>query len=218
MNNGTKPKRLWLRWTIALVLLLLLAGAAAWTFLRVGRWLVVEDPLEPARAIVVLSGRMPERAIEAAAIYSQGYAPEVWVERPVGPGPELARMGIDYVGEEFYNQKVLIQLGVPATAIRVLDRPVLNTQDEVEQMARVLQQQDAGRVIVVTSKPHTRRVRAIWRRLVGGYPQLIVRYAREDPYDGAHWWRHTQDGLDVLREVLGLANTWAGFPLQHAAR
>jgi hypothetical protein len=54
--------------------------------------------------------------------------------------------------------------------------------------------------------------------LVGSDPELIVRYARDDPYDGAHWWRRTKDGLDVVREVLGLANAWAGFPLQHGAR
>lgn len=217
MNGQIRTKRRWLRWTIVLVLLLLLAGAAVWMFFRAGQWLVVEDPLQPARAIVVLSGRMPERAMEAAAIYRQGYAPEAWVERPAGPGLELAHMSIDYVGEEFYNQRVLIQLGVPATAIRVLDRPIRNTRDEVEQIAQLLRQQDAGRVIVVTSKAHTRRVKAIWKRLVGGYPQLIVRYTREDPYDGAHWWRHTQDALDVLRELLGLANAWAGFPVQRAA-
>jgi hypothetical protein len=42
----------------------------------VGRWLVVEDPLEKPYAIIVLSGRMPHRAIEAACLYRQGYAPK----------------------------------------------------------------------------------------------------------------------------------------------
>jgi hypothetical protein len=35
-------------------------------FFGVGSWLVVEDPLEKAQAIVVLSGRIPIRALEAA--------------------------------------------------------------------------------------------------------------------------------------------------------
>jgi hypothetical protein len=30
------------------------------------------------------------------------------------------------------------------------------------------------------------------------------------------WWRNTGDALDVVREVLGLLNVWAGLPLQPA--
>ena len=66
----------------------------------------------------------------------------------------------------------------------------------------------------MTSKPHTRRVRAIWNRLVDSDTRAIVRFANDDPYDGSHWWRHTRDGLDVVRESLGLLNAWAGFPFR----
>jgi hypothetical protein len=55
-------------------------------------------------------------------------------------------------------------------------------------------------------------VRSIWRKLVGSDPGVIVRFAADDPYDGAHWWRHTHDALDIVRETLGLINVWAGFP------
>jgi len=51
-------------------------------FFGVGRWLVVEDPLAKAKAIVLLSGGMPLRAIEAAKLYREGYAPEVWLTHP----------------------------------------------------------------------------------------------------------------------------------------
>jgi len=46
----------------------------------------------------------------------------------------------------------------------------------------------------------------------------MVRFASHDGYDGAHWWRHTSDALDVVRELLGLANAWAGFPVQPEKR
>ncbi len=70
-------------------------------------------------------------------------------------------------------------------------------------------------VILVTSKPHTRRVRTIWRkarRLRSRPPLSVLR--SDDPYDGAHWWRHTHDALDIVRETLGLLNAWAGFPVR----
>ncbi len=196
----------------------IIATIGTWLFRRVGLWLVVEDPLQPSQAAVVLSGGLPMRAREAAEIYHDNFTPEVWVTRPEDATEELHEMGIDYLGESFYNQKVLIRLGVPVESIRVLEPEIANTEDEVHVIAKTARDVGIHRIIIVTSKAHTRRVHTLWRKLVGNDPALIVRYAREDPYDGAHWWRRTSDALDVVREVLGLANAWAGFPLQHGAR
>ncbi len=211
-----EQKRSVWRWLAAGVVVAILAAAVV-ALLRLGQWLVVQDPLEPAYAVVVLSGRMPVRAIEAAKIYRQGYAARVWVMHPQGPAEALRQMGIAYVGEEFYNQKVLMAQGVPGDAIRVQEKLTGNTEDELAEVARLLRQENARKVIVVTTKVHTRRVRAIWERLVGAQPGLIVRYAEADPYDAAHWWRQTQDALDVVREALGLLNAWAGFPVRYAS-
>ena len=195
-----------------LAILFLLAGAFLWVFLRAGTWLVVEDPLGPAQAIIVLSGRMPDRAIEAARLYRQNAAPQVWVSQPSSPTEQLAEMHIPFVGEDFYNQRVLLALGVPADATRILPEPSANTAQEIDQIARLARGSGVSAVIIVTSAPHTRRVRAIWSRLVGASPQLIVRHPVDDSFDAAHWWRNTQDALDFVREWLGLANAWAGFP------
>jgi uncharacterized SAM-binding protein YcdF (DUF218 family) len=199
-------------------MLFVIAIIGVWIFQRVGMWLVVEDPLQASPAAVVLSGDMPVRAREAAEIYRDKFAQEVWVTHPDDASAELHELGIDYLGESFYNQKVLIQLGVPVETIRVLEPRISNTEDEVRLIAKTAREAGMHRVIIVTSKAHTRRVRTIWRKVVGDDPALIVRYAREDSYDGAHWWRSTRDALDVVREVLGLANAWTGFPLQHGAR
>ncbi len=214
MTQGSRGRRR--AWIAAAALVVIIA--AAWAIRGVGQWLVVQDALEPAQAIVVLSGRMPVRAREAAEIYRQGFAAQVWITRPASPEEELRQMGIGFVGEEFYNQRVLIQLGVPTDAIRVLDKPVINTEQEVLEISDALRQEGGSKVIVVTTKPHTRRVKAIWKRLVGNSPRLMVRYASQDGYDGVHWWRRTSDALDVVRELLGLANAWAGFPVQPEKR
>src|SRR5580692_6008382 len=75
--------------------------------LCIGRWLVAEDPLEKAQTIVVLSGRMPMRAMEAAKLYREGYAPRVWLTHSAEPGATLKAMGVSYVGEDVYNVQVL---------------------------------------------------------------------------------------------------------------
>jgi len=203
-----------LRWLIPGGIFMALAGAATTVFFTVGSWLVVEDPLVHADVIVILSGRLPERAVEAARVYQAGYADQVWISPPISPVDDLKAMKISYLGEDFYNEKVLIVKGVPPDAIRILDRPDANTEEEVRQIAEDLRSLNFHSVIIVTSKAHTRRVRTTWRKLVGSEPHMIVRYAQDDSYDGPHWWRHTHDGLDVVRETLGLLNAWAGFPLR----
>jgi uncharacterized SAM-binding protein YcdF (DUF218 family) len=202
------------RWLIPGGIFVVFAVAAATLFFSVGKWLVVEDKLVHADVIVVLSGRLPERAIEAARVYKAGYSDQVWISPPVSPVDDLKAMKISYLGEDFYNEKVLIAKGVPPDSIRILDNPDANTEAEVRQIADDLSKSDLHSVIIVTSKAHTRRVRTIWNKLVGSEPRMIVHSAHDDTFDGAHWWRHTRDALDVMRETLGLLNAWAGFPLR----
>jgi len=185
-------------------------------FFSVGRWLVVEDPLEKAAAIAVLSGRMPLRAIEAAKLYREGYAPEVWLTHSTQPAGTLASMGIAFYGEEYYNKQILLHEGVPERAIRVLEPPIVNTADEITVIGTALSRTGLSSIIIVTTKPHTRRVHLLWRRLAAGKGRAIVRAASGDPFDPAHWWHDTGDALDVVREVLGLLNAWAGLPLRTA--
>jgi uncharacterized SAM-binding protein YcdF (DUF218 family) len=193
---------------------LLLGGVVL--LLGLGRWLVVEDPLEKAQAIVVLSGRMPLRALEAAKLYRAGYAPKVWVTHSSEPGATLEAMQIAYLGEDFYNLRVLMHEGVPADAIRVLEPQIINTADEIAAVSAALEEEKGRTVIIVTSKVHTRRVRILWRRLVAGRGQAIVRAASDDPFEPRRWWRTTGDALDVVRELLGILNAWAGMPLRPA--
>ncbi len=197
-----------------LVATLLLACLLVWVFLTIGNWLVREDPLQSSTAIVVLSGGLPERALEAAEIYQKGYAPEVWLTAPVEPKRTLASMGLAFDGEEQSSRRVLVKFAVPERTIRVLQPTILNTADEMNVIAETLRSAHGAQVIVVTSKAHTRRVHGLWNRLENGRGQILVRAARTDSFDPSHWWRTTHDALDVVREVLGLLNVWAGLPLK----
>jgi uncharacterized SAM-binding protein YcdF (DUF218 family) len=187
-------------------------------FLNVGRWLIVEDPLHKATAIAVLSGRMPDRALEAVRLYQQGYAPRVWLTHSTEPGASLGKLSVHYEGEEQYDKQLLVHQGVPESAIEVLDPPIINTADEMRTIGEALKKEKDGTVILVTSKVHTRRTRALWDRLSRQDGSAIVRGVSDDEYDAAHWWKNTRDALDVVREVLGLLNVWAGLPFKPAGQ
>src|SRR5258708_37093987 len=130
---------------------------AAVIFFGIGRWLVMEDPLEKARAIVVLSGAMPARAIEAGKLYREGYAPEIWLTHSLEPAETLAEMGIPFTGEDYYNKLVLIHEGVPPEALPVLQPPILNTADEITAAAPALTHGKAEVITTVTTTAHQRR-------------------------------------------------------------
>jgi uncharacterized SAM-binding protein YcdF (DUF218 family) len=205
---SNRRPRLWL----AVAGVLLFVGLFA--FFNVGRWLSVEDPLQKAAAIAVLSGRMPGRALEAASIYKAGYAPEIWVTHVTEPGATLQKLSVPYIGEETYDKLILLHEGVPENAIRILDPPIVNTADEVKTIGLALKQEKVHNVILVTSKVHTRRARTLWKHLAQQDGEAIVRGVSNDEFDPAHWWRNTGDALDVVREVLGMLNAWAGLPLR----
>lgn len=207
-----------LRSTLIAVLAVLLLTVLLWRAPAIlGCWLVVADPLEPARAIVVLTGHLPFRAMEAALLYREGWAPEVWLTVANGDSAEdiaLARLGLRIVPEHEYTRLVLTRLGVQPGAIRELEEEIRNTADEMRVVARELVSVGADRVIIITSKVHTRRVKLTWQALAPENYRSIVRYAREDPYRPNDWWQHTGGIQGVVHEAMGLINLWAGFAVK----
>ena len=158
-------------------------------------------------------------ALEGGKVYAMGYAPEVWLSRPDGPADELAKLGIHLSNEEEYNRQVLIHEGVPESAIHVLPVPVVNTEEELQEVGSEMRRNGKKTIILVTSPQHTRRVWTIWQKVVGSDPKAMVRAAHDDPFDPDHWWRNTRDVFSVVRETLGLVNAWVGLPVPpHAKR
>lgn len=181
-----------------------------------GHWLVLEDPLARAQIIVVLNGSFPYRANEAAFLYRQEWAPEIWltlVPTDTGRAAHHPAGGVVDVGTRS-NARLLERLGVPARAVLVVEEGIFNTAEELRLVARALRCRGLDRVIVVTSKWHTRRTRIIWRTLVGDSIHAIVRHADAEPFDPDSWWRRLTEARMVAHEIGGLLNVWSGFPVQ----
>src|SRR5271157_3837682 len=180
----TEPARKPRLWPL---LALGLISACLFVFFHLGRWLIDEDPLQNAAAIAVLSGRMPDRALEAAKVYKQGYAPQVWLTHSTEPGATLAKLSVPYQGEDTYDKLILILEGVPESAIRVLEPPIVNTADEMATIGQALSSANPRRVILVTSKVHTRRTQTLWKHVSAANGDAIIHGVSDDPFDADHW-------------------------------
>jgi uncharacterized SAM-binding protein YcdF (DUF218 family) len=195
---------------------LLALSAGLGLMLGIGHWLVKEDSLQKANAIAVLSGNFPARALEAASLYREGFASEIWLTHPGPQSDALTQMGIHYPGEADFNYQVLRRQGVPAKAIHVLDAPIINTSDELDAISSTLQQKNNASVIVVTNKAHTRRVHELWNRFDSDRGKAIVHGISNDDFQPSAWWTRTGDAHQVIHELLGMINVWAGLPMHSA--
>ncbi len=214
MEEGRRLNR-WVLRVIAGILGTLLLGVLGLS--RIPRWLVLDEELARSDAIIVLGGHVPVRAMEAARLYREGWAPEVWITQPqTRPEDEILRdLGVDAPAEARQSQQVLLRLGVPAEAIVLLEPPVANTYDEVIAVSGRLRATGGRRAIFVSSKAHTRRIQVTWRALTGGSGlEARVRSAKSDQFDAQRWWSNSEDALTVTKEIGGIVNAWAGFPLR----
>jgi uncharacterized SAM-binding protein YcdF (DUF218 family) len=192
----------------ALLILLLLAFPLG---PRLGPWLIAEDPLEKADVIFVLGGTRMERPLEGADLYKAGWAPRLLLSRQLRDGGELElkARGISYPTEADMQRTILGGLGVPIEAIDILDDDQVSTSAEGRALVNRAMQSQWKRIIVVTSKMHTRRARlALRRQLTPLGITLIMRGSRYDSMDPEHWWHDRDDLRFTLFEYQKLALYW----------
>lgn len=213
MLSSRKHRVLWLGAAL-LVVIVLVGFAHASLFRGLASFLVVEDPLEHAAAIVVLGGQLPFRELEAAKLYRDGWAPLLVIVRGARreEAKALEHLRIKVTEGWELSREVLIRQGVPPSAILVPEEEAEGTLEESQVAVRALKPENLP-VILVTSKFHTRRARLTWNYVTQGRSKAIVRAASQDPFDPARWWRERRFVLSVVREYLGLVNYYAGFPV-----
>lgn len=202
-------KRFLLRSALVLGAIILLGF---YPFSRLGAWLVVEDPLQHADAIVVLGGSMYERQLEAADLYAAGFAPRIYLlrERPDHGELELIKRGISYLRYIDLQVDALLKVGVPRQAIVILD-PANSTADEADYVKTLVTREKFSRLIVVTSRQHTRRARLVMnRQLRDTGARVIMRATRYDLSDVNRWWSHRSTLRFTLFESQRLFAYWIG--------
>jgi uncharacterized SAM-binding protein YcdF (DUF218 family) len=156
--------------------------------------------------------------MEAAKLYHQGFAKEIWLTHPGALSDCLKQFGVQYPSKADCNYQVLRKQGVPAKAIHILESSILNTADELHVISAALQDTGSQSVIVVTDKPHTRRVYTLWKEFDAGRGNAIVHGVSDGSYNPSRWWKTPGGTTQVMHEVLGMINAWAGLLVQTGMR
>jgi uncharacterized SAM-binding protein YcdF (DUF218 family) len=203
----------YVRRALALAVLALVLGGV-WLLLDGGRFLDHEDPLQHADAIFVLAGTRLQRPLEAVDLYKAGWAPLIVISpgRPEATERMVRARGIAFPLESELQRNALIALGVPASAVVANDGFVDNTASEANLLRTMVIARHWHRVIVVTSKYHTRRAGFAFRRgLAGTGATPLMHATRYDPFDSSHWWRNRNDIREGGREWIALILYWLGL-------
>jgi uncharacterized SAM-binding protein YcdF (DUF218 family) len=202
-----KPRNLRGRLFIALLTLAVLLGLLHRPVMRLAASvLVVEDALR-ADAIVVLAGGTPLREAMAAALFREGWAPRVVISQqfPTASIRELNALGVRPLDQQGESRAALQKYGVPPDRIVALTAPARTTETELHLDHQAALADGYHRVILVTSPPHTRRVKLIWsRQSRASHLEAIVRAAESDDFATEEWWRKRRAAEILLHEYLGI--------------
>jgi uncharacterized SAM-binding protein YcdF (DUF218 family) len=178
-----------------------------------GSFLVYEDPLERADAIMILGGTMYERQLEAVDLYKDGWAPRLFVLREMSDWGEVELMnrGVKYLSMVDVQVDAMERLGVPRDRITILDR-ANSTAQEAAILRDLVLREKFTKVIIVTSKQHTRRARLVMNRRMNDIGvKVIVRSSRYDRANADRWWTERSTLRFTLFEAQRLFGYWIGL-------
>lgn len=181
------------------------------------RYLIKEDPLEHADAILILGAERLERTHEAAMLYREGWAPTI-VVAPVDnrEGIKIMKqLGVTFPLFSDIQRSVLQQMGVSGSAIMSLEGIPRSTAEEARMLDELARKKAWRRVIIVTSSYHTRRARSYFRNETDGRVEIICRRPRLDFTAPDHWWKDPMQRLDVVLEYVKLPKLWRHSILHH---
>lgn len=176
--------------------------------LTMGKWLVFDDR-QPADVLVILVGGDPDRDRLTAKLFSQGFAPVIWLAN------DRNLRETDFANDAGNVIRRLTAAGVPRERITLLPT-ARNTTSEAQRVAEHVQSLEPGKrpqsITIVTTSFHTRRARILFRKYLSGSGVVIHTAASYDPAVPTEgWWRQnhsrsmfTGEFAKILFSLLGL--------------
>ena len=195
-----------------LFLVLIIASSIA-IIPEMGNFLIVDDQMVRADAIVVLMGSLADRSLEAADLYHSGYAEEVLIGNEFNEALDMLKargVSIPESAEQF--SYVLVELGVPSEAIKILPGQAMSTLEEAHIVGDYLKErQDINIVILVTSSYHTRRSKLTFEQVFRELDREVTVLSRASRYSffrPERWWSNRESAKTIVQEYQKLAYFW----------
>lgn len=175
----------------------------------IGNLLVDEDHPVLVDAAFVLSGSANERAIKATECYKAGFAPKLVATGSQISGSLLAA-GLELKDADLMK-KALIDQGVDSTDIRLL-REGTSTFEESEEILGYATLQGYTRIMIITSKFHTNRVKKVFTsKLKKAGISVVVVGAEPVNYEISSWWRSEEGLIFVNNEYVKSIYYWLKY-------
>ncbi|MBA7541259.1 hypothetical protein ES705_33566 [subsurface metagenome] len=197
---------------ITTILMILFIFLSVFLMPNLGKWLVAEDELQESDMIVVLTGSVPDRIMQAVDIYNEKYSDKIVLVNCHRVGHAIfVERGLEIPpGDAQLSKMIAIDLGVPEENILILEGNAQSTQDEALIIREYIRNNRAIKsIILVTSKYHSGRSKKIFRKAFSGLDREINIYSspsKYDPFNVNQWWKDREDIKRVVLEYLKLAN------------
>jgi uncharacterized SAM-binding protein YcdF (DUF218 family) len=174
--------------------------------LAIGDFLVIQDELQPADAIHVMSVSDNTRVDYAIQLYKQGFAKQIIFTGGWCPCTQA--------NSAEYSKARALQQGVPAQAIVIDGSEVTSTYAEIVQLKEVISHSPvAVRSLIGVSDPfHMRRARWTYRHVLGDQVSLQMAPV---PFEAGlyqrRWWTDEASRQYVKDEYLKIAYYYARY-------
>lgn len=193
--NFYKNKKL----IIIAIIILIIVGIGA----NLGSFLIVNDELHKADAIVVFSGDNGPRTEKGVELLKEGLGEYL-----------ILSGGIVYddvtMAELMKNHA--IKLGVPKEKI-LIDDKASTTHENAEFTKDIIEESNFKSIIVVTSEYHSRRSKLAMKKVLentlvdGKKVEVMVAHSTEEKFT-TKWWTSGNSILIVISEYLKLMGYW----------
>jgi uncharacterized SAM-binding protein YcdF (DUF218 family) len=184
--------------------LLGLYASRGWLLPALARFLDVSERAQATDYVMVLGGDAGTRPFAAGAFVHAGLARKALMGQII---PSVDSQDGLVASEQELIRAVLVRQGTAPEAIRVLPGPPCqSTFDEARALAEFLAAEPHSTVTAVTSAYHTRRVRMIFRKVLGEQAARVhFLGAPSDGFNENNWWRFEGGLLAYVNEYLKLA-------------
>jgi uncharacterized SAM-binding protein YcdF (DUF218 family) len=211
-----KKQHVALKLSAAVLVSLIILGVAGrnWVLTSIGSFLIVQHEPRKADVMVVLNGHATERALAAVDLYKAGYANVIALARGRA---EFARQELQRRTEKVPDRKIFFQwaiesMGVPENSFILVGDGAQTTYDEAKIFSDLVRKQRIKKILLVTSKWHSRRAYYTFGSAFGGeHVEILVYPSPYDGYEPGSWWKSQSQLKRVAGEYIKLMYYFISF-------